>query len=317
MITVSRLTKLFYRRRSWFKASGEPFTAVKDASFSIDQGEVVGILGPNGAGKTTIIQMLLDVLTPTSGSITYFGKELARNRTDILQQVAFGSAYTNLPGRLTIRENLTIFGTLYGLSGPLLQRRIDEYSTLFGINEILHKETGSLSAGQQTRVMLAKTFLVHPKIIILDEPTASLDPDIAHDVRDLIIKEQKERNLTVIIASHNMDEVAEICNRVIVLSKGSIIADDTPLMLARSVAQARVHLVVSDGLQRLAAWLDAQELTYEIRDRLIEITLDEKEIATLLAACAKLEVPYSSITIQKPTLEDYFLAIARKTKVSP
>jgi ABC-2 type transport system ATP-binding protein len=316
MLSVRNLTKIYPAKKRLFTKQGEDFTAVNNISFDIKEGEVVGILGPNGAGKTTTIQMLLDVLTPTSGSIQYFGKDLHTHRSAILQQVSFGSAYTNLPSKLTVYENLEIFGRFYSIPIQELKKRINYYLELFGIADRAHQEVGSLSAGQQTRAMLAKSFLVQPKLILLDEPTASLDPDIGQEVRHLIIKQQKELGLTVLLASHNMDEVATICNRVIVLSKGTIIADNTPEFLAKSVAAVQVHLVVTEHLDRIISYAQQKQLNHQVDDRVINITIDEHTIADLLAELARLEVKYSNITIKKPTLEDYFLDIARQARTS-
>jgi ABC-2 type transport system ATP-binding protein len=155
---------------------------------------------------------------------------------------------------------------------------------------------------------------VHPRIALLDEPTAALDPDIAQDVRSFIVDQQKKWGITVLLASHNMDEVTAICNRVIVLSQGVIIDDDTPYSLAKSIQQSRISLLVLDGMKRMENHLAQHKLTYAIHDRSIEIVLDEKDISSLLASLAGLGVSYSSITIAKPNLEDYFLKIARSGK---
>ncbi len=315
MVQVEQLSKIFPPQKSWLrKSTEEPFVAVNNISFTIQQGEVVGLLGPNGAGKTTTLYMLLGTLTPTTGSIKYFGKSLTEERTAILQQLSFASAYTNLPDSLSVIENLEIFGRLYGLTGPLLKERIGTYIDLFGLASKANSLVGSLSAGQKTRAMLAKGFLVHPKMILLDEPTASLDPDIAHEVRSLIIRLQKELGLTVLLASHNMDEVATICNRVIVLSRGTIIADSSPELLAQSVARVSIHLVVTEGMTALTAHLERQGLSYLLQDRVIEIEVGEERISALLGQLAAQGVEYSSIIIQKPTLEDYFLKIARSSR---
>jgi len=314
MLSVKNLTKIFPAPRRWFKKAGDDFTAVNNISFEIKQGEVVGILGPNGAGKTTTMHMLLDVLTPTTGTITYFGKDLHANRSAILQQVSFGSAYTNLPSKLPVRENLEIFGRYYSIPSAELKKRIDHYLQLFGIADKAHVETGALSAGQQTRAMLAKTFMVHSKIVLLDEPTASLDPDIALDVRSLIIKQQKELGLTVLLASHNMDEVATVCDRVIVLQRGTVIADDTPERLAQSIAKTQVHLVLHEHMDRVVSYAQQANLAYKLSENVIEIMIDEQQISQLLGALGKMDIHYRNISIQKPTLEDYFLEIARVSK---
>jgi ABC-2 type transport system ATP-binding protein len=314
MLSVRNLVKIFPGKRSWFGKSSKDFVAVNDISFDIGAGEVVGILGSNGAGKTTTLHMLLQILNPTSGSISYFGKDLIRYRREVMAHVAFASAYTNLPRQLTVLENLTIFAQLYGLSAAEIKKRISHYISLFDLEECRDKEVKSLSAGQQTRAMLAKSFLVHPKIILLDEPTASLDPDIARDVRSLIIKQQRELGLTVLLASHNMDEVATICNRVIVLSRGKIIDDDSPEKLAKSIARARVHLIITEGLEDAISYAQKNNLSYTTKERLMEISIDEQSIAHLFMELARKKVHYSSISIEKPTLEDYFLEIAHLSR---
>lgn len=313
MISVKDLTKIFPGKRNWLSPSTKDFVAVNNISFDIEAGQVVGILGPNGAGKTTTMKMLLDVLTPTSGSITYFGKDLHKNRSQILQHVGFASTYTKLPDRLSVQENLEIYGRLFSIPLHELKSRITQYLTLFGMENRAHQDMGGLSAGQTTRVMLAKAFLARPKVVLLDEPTAALDPDIAQEVRAFIVQQQKEFGTTVLLASHNMDEVAAICNRVIVLTHGTIIDDDTPTQLAKNVANARVSLIVLDGMKRIVNHVEQQQLIHKVQDRTIEITIDEQGIAQLLAAFAKLDVTYTNISINKPSLEDYFLDIAKKS----
>jgi ABC-2 type transport system ATP-binding protein len=314
MISIKNLTKIFKGKRNFFGPPTADFKAVDNISFDIKQGEVVGFLGPNGAGKTTTIKMLLDLLTPTSGSITYFGKELRSNRSEILQHIGYASTYTKLPARMSVYENLYIYGRLYGLGSELLKQRIAEYLKIFGIQDRGNQEMGSLSAGQTTRVMLAKAFMVHPKIALLDEPTAALDPDIALEVRSYITQQQKERGITILLASHNMDEVTAICNRVIVLSKGVIIDDDTPQNLAKGIASAGISLIVLDGMKRIKGFAEQHNLVHTIQDRSIDIKVDEHDIARVLSSLASLGVVYNHIQITKPTLEDYFLKVARAHK---
>ncbi len=313
MLKVRNLSKIFPGAKPWFGKKKADFVAVNSISFDIAAGEVVGILGPNGAGKTTTIKMLLDILTPTSGTIEYFGKNIQTHRSEIMQHVAYASTYTKLPGRLTVRENLEIYGRLYGIPIHELNNRIDHYLKLFGMQDKAHQVTATLSAGQTTRIMLAKAFLVHPKIILLDEPTAALDPDIALEVRSFILQQQKELGITVILASHNMDEVTEICDRVIVFSKGSIIDDNTPEYLARSSSNARIVLTVLDGMKRVDAYATSLNLLHTITDRVIEINIDEQGISSFLNKLASEQITYSHISITKPTLEDYFLEIARSS----
>jgi ABC-2 type transport system ATP-binding protein len=200
--------------------------AVADVSFTVQRGEIVGVLGPNGAGKTTTIQVLLGLTTPTAGSVKVFGKELEKHRVEILQRCNFSSAYTGLPSNLKVWENLLIFAKIYGVNGH--RKRIDELLELFEISHLRNKITGHLSSGESTRVNLCKALLNDPELLLLDEPTASLDPNIADKVRKLLRHIQRERGTTMIYTSHNMRDVEEVCDRVLFMHKGRIIAEGTP-----------------------------------------------------------------------------------------
>ena len=288
------------------------FCAVDGISFSVKKGEIVGLLGPNGAGKSTTIQMLIDTLKPTSGTVEYFGKDLHLNRSEVLQHVTFASTYIKMPWRLTVMENLWIYALLYGLSREQFNQRVENFLTFFGVWDQRHKTIGMLSAGQITRIMLTKAFIPYPKIVLLDEPTASLDPDMAHQVRDFVKKQQKEYGMSIIYTSHNMDEVAAVCDRVMFLNHGKIVALDTPDNLAKSVSLARVRLWVEDGLKRTERFAKEQGLTSHIEDREIVIEIDEPAIAGFLASLADAQIEYSQISIDKPTLEDYFLSMSKQ-----
>lgn len=311
VLTVTQLTKIF-AAGVWPFSSRKEYKAVDAVSFTLKKGEILGFLGPNGAGKTTTIQMLLGTLTPTSGMINFFGKEFERHRIEILKNVSYASGYDKLPARLTIIENLDIVGRIYGIPNPLRAQRLEEILRFFNMWEMRTKETGMLSAGQATKVMLAKAFLSNPEIVLLDEPTASLDPDVANEVRQFILKQKKERGTSFLITSHNMDEVTEICDRVLVLKQGSIIANSSPGQLAASVANARIHLIITHGHEPLIAYLQQQNIHYVIREHDIEIEVDEHAIAGFLMRLAQMNVGYSRISIDKPTLEDYFLHISKK-----
>ena len=201
-------------------------TAVNQISFTIQKGEIVGLLGPNGAGKTTTIQLLLGLTTPTAGKITILGMDLKKRRRHILQRVNFSSTYTNLPSNLTVWENLNVFGRLYGIRKP--KEDIKNLLDFFGILHTLNSRTGELSSGQLTRLNLAKALLNDPEIIFLDEPTASLDPEIASRVRDMLRQIQQEKSITIIYTSHNMFEIEIMCNRILFLSNGEIVLEGTP-----------------------------------------------------------------------------------------
>jgi ABC-2 type transport system ATP-binding protein len=290
----------------------KPFIAVDDISFDLKEGEILGLLGPNGAGKTTTIQMLLSTLTYTSGSIHYFGKELKKHRSEILSQVAFASTYANLPAQLTVAENLNVYGRLYGLSGRLIRSRSEPLLDRFGILSKRHDLTSHMSAGQLTRLMLVKAFLVQPKILLLDEPTASLDPDVAHDVCHFIAEQRTKEGVSILFTSHKMEEVAEICDRVLFMQKGKIIANDTPQNLATSISKYSVELIV---LEKQAKAVEiVQQLGFECHcdNRLIKIMLEESQIAPLLIQLANAQIHYTNIKVIEPTLEDYFLKMVGK-----
>lgn len=300
ILEVSHLTKKFGN-----------FTAVDDISFSIAEGEIVGLLGRNGAGKTTTISMLLGLLTPTSGSIRIFGKDIEANRVEILEQVNFSSAYINFPLVLTPRESLNVFALLYDI--PDRKTRITEVIHLFGIEPFADKRYVYLSSGQQTRVHLAKAFLNRPRILFLDEPTAALDPDIADTVRKLIVSMQKKDRMTVLLTSHNMAEVEEVCDRVLFIDHGKLIAEDTPEGLAGRISSATVNLMVTDGLKRTLRYCREHGFPAKEEGRYVSVTLTEEDIVFFLSFLAEHEIRYREISIDRPTLEDYFLQQMRKT----
>jgi ABC-2 type transport system ATP-binding protein len=293
--------------------SKNPFVAVDSISFDLKQGEILGLLGPNGSGKTTTIQMLLGTLALTSGSLFYFGKNFSTHRSEILQHVSFASTYTSLPWTLTLVENLEIFGCLYGLNRKESAKKFDPLLERFGILEKRNQRVASLSAGQITRLMLVKAFFIEPKIVLLDEPTASLDPDIARDICSFLLEQRDKKGLSILFSSHKMEEVMEICDRTIFLKAGKIIANDLPEKLARSVSTFRVKLVITDGLKRTIAIAEKEKFPYVIDHRLIEIAIDEEKIPHFLNALGQSKISYANIKIEEPSLEDFFLQIAKKS----
>lgn len=302
-LTVKKLRKDYPGR--------PPVVAVDDISFELKEGEILGLLGPNGSGKTTTIQMLLGTLTMTDGSISYFGKEFPLYRSEALQQVSFASTYTSLPWMLTVEENLLTFGYLYGLTDKESRSNFEPLLERFGIADKQHTRVTALSAGQVTRLMIVKAFFTNPKIVLLDEPTASLDPDIAQDICSFLVERRDESGMSILFTSHKMQEVMEICDRTIFLKLGKIIADDVPAKLAKSVSNYHLKLIVVDGLKRTINIAEQSNHFYSIDHRSIEIMLDEGMIPPFLHALSEAKVVYSNIRIEEPSLDNFFLQIAK------
>jgi ABC-2 type transport system ATP-binding protein len=299
ILQVSGLTKQY----------GE-FTAVNNISFSVKEGEIVGLLGPNGAGKTTTMQILLGLTTATSGKIEYFGREFPKEREYILSRINFASAYTQIQGRLTVLENFRIFAGLYDVDGA--EKRIRELLSLLEIEQTVHSLFWTLSSGQKTRVILAKALLNRPRLILMDEPTASLDPDIANKVLELILELQKKEKTTILITSHDMAEVEELCDRVIFLDHGHIVAEDTPLGLTKKIGTSTLTITFDGPEGPVAKYLKQKKYAYTFpRAHVAALVLPEKEIPSVLFGLSKTNIWVTDIDIKKPDLEDVFLSVAK------
>ncbi|MDE2291322.1 MAG: ABC transporter ATP-binding protein [Elusimicrobia bacterium] len=213
--------------------------AVDGVSFEARPGEVVGLLGPNGAGKTSTINMVLGLLAPDAGSVTVCGFDIARRRADALERTGFAAAYAALPGNLTVAENLSVFGMLYGVRG--LEARITELTERFDLDRLRGARAGVLSSGEQTRLCLAKALLNSPRLLLLDEPTASLDPASARDVRARIREYAASAGCAVLWTSHNMREMEEVCGRVLFLSRGRLLLAGDPRTLPAANGKATLE----------------------------------------------------------------------------
>ncbi len=217
---------------------------VNGVNFSVSAGSVTALLGGNGAGKTTTIAMLLGLVLPTSGEIRVFGEDMTRNRYAVLHRMNFESPYVNIPMRLTVRQNLDTFANLYGVVDPA--RRIAELAEELRLGEFLDRPAGELSSGQKTRAALAKALVNAPELLLLDEPTASLDPDTADWIRAKLLDYRRGRGATILLASHNMQEVERLADRVLMLERGSIVEDGTPADLLRRFGRANLEEVFLD-----------------------------------------------------------------------
>ena len=200
--------------------------AVKGISFNIKEDEILGLLGPNGSGKTTTIGMLLGLLKPTSGEILINGQKLEGNRIEILEQINFISPYIELPKKLTVKQNLTVYGKLYKINN--INERIEFLSEKLRLGGLLNSITGELSSGQKNRVSLAKALINEPKVLLLDEPTASLDPEVGDFVRSFLENYKKEKKISILLASHNMNEVTRLCKSILMMKDGIIIDGGNP-----------------------------------------------------------------------------------------
>jgi len=222
LVTIERLTKIFGR-----------FTAVDDVSFAVHPGEIAGLVGPNGAGKTTIIHIMLGLISPNAGTIRLFGKSLEADREQILQRLNFTTPYMAFPVRLTVLENLRVFAKIYKVHDPVA--KITELLEQFGIGHLKNKPVSRLSSGETTRVGLCKAFLNDPELLLLDEPTAYLDLQAALQVREVLLELQRTCGTTILYTSHNMLEVQRMCNRIIFLNRGKVIASGTPIEVTRKI----------------------------------------------------------------------------------
>jgi ABC-2 type transport system ATP-binding protein len=238
-ITVTGLTKTYGQH-----------LAVDHISFSVATGSITALLGGNGAGKTTTISMMLGTLIPSAGRVIILGRDMAHDRFAALAQMNFSSPYVDLPKKLSVRQILKIYGDLYNVAN--IKNRITEIAQDLDLSNFLDRAAGQLSAGQQTRVSLAKSMINTPRVLLLDEPTASLDPDTADKIRQYLDRERKRTGMTIVLASHNMREVERLCDHVIMMKQGRIIATGTPADLMQRLGQKdmeEVFLTLARGEQ--------------------------------------------------------------------
>ena len=302
ILQVKNLTKKF-------GPSAGGFTAVDNISFELKEGEILGLLGPNGAGKTTTIDMLLGLTKPTTGEIKIFNLPFEENREKILKQMNFSAAYVNLPWRLKVWENLYTFGRLYEVEN--YKEKIEILIKEFKLSDLRNNLTDSLSSGQLTRLYLCKAFVNNPRLLLLDEPTAFLDPDVSDLVRKYILNKVKTEKTSVLFTSHNMAEVTELCDRVIFLNEGKIIAEDTPAGLTRRIKFCRVRLFFDSNINKVELLLKNYQYIFSFTGKEILLNIEEEKVGQFLGRLSLAKLKYSQITIEKPTLEDYFLKVIR------
>ena len=212
VVKVSNLVKIFDKRK-----------IIKNISFDVSENSVVGILGKNGAGKTTLLGMLMGLILPSSGKIEILGKDLNKKKNEILKKINFQSPYVDLPKKMTVEQNLYFYSRLYGIKNfkDIVNDLVDQLK----MKDLIKKNYGSLSAGQKTKVNLCKALINNPKLLLLDEPTASLDPETSIFIREFLLKFQKKNNSSILITSHNLDEIQSICSKIILLKYGTVVSD--------------------------------------------------------------------------------------------
>lgn len=289
------------------------YRAVDGVSFEIERGQVLGLLGPNGAGKTTTIQILTGITNPTAGKITYFDQDFAQHKQASLQRINFTSAYNTLLGRIPVKENLMTFAGLYSVANRTA--KIAELLEKFEVSHLADSLYKNLSAGERTRVNLAKSLLNDPELILMDEPTASLDPDIADKTLTWIEELQADRNLSILYTSHNMAEVERICDEVVFLDKGKVVSRGTPSDHTSKLSEIEVKLYYRGSQEELGKLLDTHKITHSFpTNGLVLIQTKKDKTAADISLIAGAGFKIFDTEVNKPDLEQVFLEIARTKK---
>lgn len=287
-----------------FKYNGKEFFAVKDVSFTVEKGDIFGLLGPNGAGKTTTLNMVVGILIPDEGSIRVFGKDVQKN-TDVLETMSLTSGGTQFHGNLKTRDILSFYGRIYGIEKKEREKRIESLVKFFGLGSFLDRKFWYLSTGQKMRLTFAKAMLNYPKLLLLDEPTLGLDPDIAIKMRDEIKRINKKFGTTIVLTSHYMQEVEQLCSKIAFIDNGSII--DTGLTESVKLKQFSTYdifIKVEEVKQRQLL----EKSGFKISGHVLKKKLPaETNISEVLSMLARNGMDITNIEIKKPTLEDYFV----------
>ncbi|MSO29380.1 MAG: heme ABC exporter ATP-binding protein CcmA [Acidobacteria bacterium] len=303
MLTASHLTRTFGNR-----------VAVEDLSFGLERGEIFALLGPNGAGKTTTLRMLAGLIGPTSGSIRVDGEEMSKDAAPRLRsRIGFLTEAPGLWDRLTVRQNLSIFARLYGLPDP--ERTVDEALEMFGVRDRASDQAAQLSKGLKQRVALARTLLHRPDIVLLDEPTAGLDPESARDVRELVLRLRDEHR-AVLMSTHNLDEVERIADRVAVM-RSRLVALDTPAALRSRLFGARLLVIIAQPAEAFVASVSGPGIAdVHAQASTLSIAVDDAAtrapeiVKRLVAAGADIQ----SVMPDEPTLEQVYLRLVEEKK---
>lgn len=286
------------------------YLAVDHISFEIEEGKILGLLGPNGAGKSTTIQMLLGLTEKDAGEICYFGRNFDKQREYCLSRLSFASSYDEMNARLSVFQNLRIYCGLYNVPNP--KQRIEELLKLLEVEECADKLFWHLSSGQKTRIILVRALLNKPRMLLMDEPTASLDPDIVNKIIQLIKELQEKEKTTILYTSHNMEEVARLCDQVSFLAKGKIVITDTPTELIKKIGSVSLKIGFEGEQTVIKKFLEEEGYKFHfVTANLVEVDTTETEIPKILFDLKNRQVWIVSIATEKPSLEDVFLHISR------
>jgi len=286
--------------------------ALKSLSFDVERGEFFGLLGPNGAGKSTTINILLGLILPDSGAIRVFDQDFATQQVEIRRRMNVAAAFTSLSGVLTVRENLRVYGHIYGVRN--LNAKIDELLERFEITDLAQRRLQYLSSGQHTRVTLCKGLINDPDLLLLDECTLGLDPDIAEKTRRALQQFQREKQTTVLFTSHNMNEVEELCGRIAFLSRGEILRIDTAARIKSLIPHQVVEVKFRPGTDLSALrQMDGMLRAEPSGDSTLRFVLDdpERQLDSLLRRLTQAGGYIADVQITRPTLEDVFIKVAR------
>jgi ABC-2 type transport system ATP-binding protein len=297
--------------RKTYSPKKNPVHALRGINFTVKAGEVFGILGANGAGKSTTLNILIGLLSPTGGEVKIFGKNFFLHEEDIKQRMNIATTYADLASNLTVYRNLNVFAVMYGVGNR--EEKIAFLLTQFGIADLRDKRIDQLSAGEKTRVNLCKSLLNDPDILLLDEPTASLDPAVAAQTREFLLGLQQRQGTTVIFTSHNMTEVEQMCDRVALLAKGQIYKIDTPENLQKLVRTQVVTVVTGGQPKNLEEILKGEGYEPRMHKNYFEVEIANEEYALvkLLDTLKAHNIGVRDVIIEKPNLEQVFIRLAK------
>lgn len=302
--------KKTYSRPSWrFWEDRDTTEALKGVSFEVEESEVFGIVGPNGAGKTTLINILTGLLYRDSGTLEIFGEDIEKKRSALAHRMNVATAYSRMSGNLTVRENLNVFARIYDVENR--SEKIDEVLEIFQISELEGKKIHHLSAGQKTRANLAKSFVNEPELLLLDEATAGLDPQIAQVTRDAIKQLKKDLGTTILVTSHRMEDIDQLSDRMMFLHRGEVLETGTPAELKKKIHSKVIQVTVAEVTDEFRGLVESEGGF--IRENTATIKVDtEQQIVEFMAALNDLDVQVTDVEARNPDLDQVFRKVAER-----